>query len=147
MDLLSTLQGKRVYLDANVFIYALEAYAPFVSPITELFESLDRGEIHAVTSELTLAETLVKPLLDQNLARQNAYEQAIQTSTGLEAIPVRREILRDAAKLRAQINIRLPDAIHMATAKQNGCTIFLTNDRKLKCPPEVELLHLSAMVS
>ncbi|MEO7297138.1 MAG: type II toxin-antitoxin system VapC family toxin [Verrucomicrobiota bacterium] len=147
MALLNALQHKRVYLDANIFIYALEAYAPFVSELTGLFESLDRGEIFAVTSELTLVETLVKPLLDKNLVRQQAYEQAIQNSTGLEVIPVSREILREAARLRAETNIRLPDAIHLATALESSCNVFLTNDRKLKCPPEVELLHLSAMVS
>ncbi len=60
-----TLSG-RVYLDTNIFIYALEGYPTFRAVLTTLFAALDRGDLVAVTSELTLAEALVKPLLDHH---------------------------------------------------------------------------------
>jgi hypothetical protein len=41
----------------------------FWTVLTALFEALDRGELTAVTSELTLAEVLVKPLLDHHAER------------------------------------------------------------------------------
>ena len=56
MVILNAIRGERVYLDTNIFIYALEGYPDFVDELTELFESLDAGNLSAVTSELTLAE-------------------------------------------------------------------------------------------
>ncbi|MBX3307083.1 MAG: PIN domain-containing protein, partial [Nitrospira sp.] len=83
----------RVYLDTNIFIYALEGYPAFRPALTTLFESLDRRELTAVTSELTLAEALVKPLLDRHAERQAAYLQLLQPTVSLQVVPVSREVL------------------------------------------------------
>ncbi|MBA2485350.1 MAG: hypothetical protein H0V35_04490 [Nitrospira sp.] len=57
---LETLTG-RLYLDTNIFVYALEGYPVFRPILTSLFEAIDRGGIQAVTSKLTLAAVLVRP--------------------------------------------------------------------------------------
>ena len=47
-----------------------------------------------------------------------------------------------AADIRAKTNLKLPDAIHVATARSLGCKTLLTNDQVL-CPitaPQVRLL-------
>ena len=80
----------RVYFDTNIFIYALEGYAAFRSALTALFEALDRKALTAVTSELTLAEALVKPLLDRHAERQAAYLQLLQSTASLMVVPVSR---------------------------------------------------------
>jgi predicted nucleic acid-binding protein len=121
----------RVYLDTNIFIYALEGYPAFRPILTTLFNALDRGELTAVTSELTLAEVLVKPLLDRHAERQAAYLQVLRPSTSLQVVPVSRDILLAAARLRADANLKLPDAIHAATAQLTSCDQFLTNDARL----------------
>lgn len=143
MGLLDRLAGRRAYLDANVFIYALEGYPEFVADLTSLFEGLDRGEVRAVTSELSLAETLVKPVADGHLERQAAFNEAIQSSGGLTVVPITRPTLVKAARLRSSHELRLPDAIHVATAILHGCTAFLTNDARLKGPPELKVVRLS----
>lgn len=55
------LHGQRVYLDANIFIYAFEGEAPLKTQVLPLFRALGVGEVDGVTSELTLAEALVGP--------------------------------------------------------------------------------------
>lgn len=137
-----TLSG-RVYLDTNIFIYALEGYPVFRTVLTTLFEALDRGELTAVTSELTLAEVLVKPLLDRHSERQAAYLQALQPSTSLQVIPVSREVLIAAARLRVDTHLKLPDAIHAATAQLTGCDQFLTNDARIPALPGLVIRRLS----
>ena len=139
-----TLSG-RIYLDTNIFIYALEGYPIFRSVLTTLFNALDRGELTAVTSELTLAEVLVKPLLDRHAERQAAYLQALQPSTSLQLIPVSRDILIAAARLRADTNLKLPDAIHAATAQLTGCAQFLTNDTRIPALSGLTILPLSQL--
>ena len=59
--LLEILQGKKVALDAMVFIYSFEerpVYLPFLKP---LWREAERGKVRAVTSTITLAECLVQP--------------------------------------------------------------------------------------
>ncbi len=65
--------SSRVYLDANVWIYALEGHAAYAAPLKTLFARIDTGEITAITSALTLAEVLVKPFADGNTALQRLY--------------------------------------------------------------------------
>lgn len=45
-----------------------------------------------------------------------------------------------AAKLRADYNLHLLDALQMALAVTNGCDAFLTNDRQLKRVIEMQVL-------
>ena len=132
MGRVTDLAGQRVYLDTNIFIYALEGHAAFASVLAELFQSIDQGELQAATSELTLAETLVKPFLDGSAERQQAYQQALQSSAGLMLVPVSRAVLVEAARLRAAHGFRLPDAIHVATARLSACATFLSNDKRLR---------------
>ncbi len=142
MGILTTLQAP-IYLDTNVWIYALEGYPALVQPLTELFTAIDRGDISAVTSELTLAEVLVKPFMDGSLERQAAYQQVIRSTSTLQVFPVSREILVEAAKLRATAQLKLPDAVHVATALSTQCSTFLTNDRKLQSIPNLSVFLLS----
>ncbi len=66
--------GKKVYLDTNIFIYAVEGYEEFSSELNLLFTQFDKEILQAATSELTLAEVLVKPMLDNEKEIQYIYE-------------------------------------------------------------------------
>lgn len=132
---LKALLRRTVYLDTNVFIYAVEGYQPVQAVVDELFAGLEQGHFAGVTSELTLAEVLVKPL-ELGLGNVvSAYTDLLQPSEHLAVVPVGRTILVEAARQRALLGIRLPDAIHVATALDAGCDVFLTNDRRLRLPP------------
>jgi predicted nucleic acid-binding protein len=146
--MIERISGPTVYLDANVFIYTLEGYPLFAPVLSALSDRLDTGELRAVTSELTLAETLVRPMLLGDSRLEGAYETAIRPSGFLDVVPVSREVLREAARTRAGVSrLRLPDAIHVATARISGCSSFLTNDRRLKELEGIEAVMLSDLVS
>jgi predicted nucleic acid-binding protein len=146
LAILEVIRNRKVYLDTNIFIYALEGFPDFVDELTELFESLQQGTLSAVTSELTLAEVLVMPFVDRNLERQTEYQQVLQSSDALYVAAVTRNVVIEAARLRALNNLRLPDAIHVATAILTGCETFLTNDRRLRAVPGVEVILLSEVI-
>ena len=67
---MDSITGEGLYLDTNIFIYALEGYPKFIASVRALFAAIDEGRIRAVTSELTLAESLVKPMMDGNIILQ-----------------------------------------------------------------------------
>jgi predicted nucleic acid-binding protein len=146
MGLLNSLQGDRIYLDVNIWIYALEGYPNFRSDLAALFQAIDQGRLTAVTSELALAEALVKPLQDQNQAVQQLYQQAIANRPNVEVRSIDRTILITAAQLRATTRLKLPDAIHAATALNAQCSTCLTNDRGFRQVSQLNVLLLSELI-
>ena len=111
--------------------------------LIDLFKLIQEGQLRAVTSELTLAEVLVKPLADGKTEICTAYTAAVQDSASLEVMPVTREVLVEAAGIRAKAGVRLPDAIHIATAVLSGCRSFLTNDKSIMEIPNMKVIYLS----
>jgi predicted nucleic acid-binding protein len=140
---IGTLAGHRLYLDTNVFIYFVEGHARFRRLLELLFEAIDAKMLAAVTSELTLAEVLVKPLSDGKQEAAHAYMELLSAGSNLTMAPIDRTTLIRAAELRAQIN----DAIHLATAELRSCDWFLTEDMRIRVPDGLQLKHLSELVA
>ncbi|MBI4558141.1 MAG: PIN domain-containing protein [Candidatus Hydrogenedentes bacterium] len=63
-----------------------------------------------------------------------------------EIIPITADILEGAAELRAVTSLKLPDAVHVATASQEQCTSLLTNDISLVSTPRCRIIQLSEVV-
>jgi len=126
--------GNRLYLDTNLFIYAIEEISPFAEQVKPLLQAADRGEIQLVTSLLALAETLVMPCRTHNDWLIAKYRRLFtQPPAGLSVSPLDADILERAARLRAGTpSLRLPDAIHVASAESGQCDCFLTNDKRLR---------------
>lgn len=133
IDSITTIpSGSRLYIDTNVWIYALEGFSGYVNSLQKLFSRIDTGELRAITSELTLAETLVKPMSQRNDTLAKTYIEALQTGEFLTLVPVSREILIEAARLRAtHPSLKLPDAVHAASAISSQATFFISNDARL----------------
>jgi len=142
MEILEEIQGGKVYLDTNIFIYAVEAAVEYRSAVEALFELLEKGAVSAVTSELTLAETLAKPFEVGRHDIAQVYEAMLTPSIWLSVLPIDRSILIEAARLQAEVKLRLPDAIHIATAIAAECPTVISNDRRIQVPPGMKLLRL-----
>jgi len=135
-----------IYLDTNIFIMAFEIRSEVSDQLTQIFDRLDgQPEACLVTSELTLSELLVRPIRENDEQRMEQYEAFIAPSRWLNVLPAARSTLRVAATLRAQnSNLKLPDAIHIATALRANCSHILTNDQGIKASYS---LHLRVKMS
>jgi predicted nucleic acid-binding protein len=134
----------RVYLDANVFIAAMETPGAHSDHAWWIIQAVEDGKIAAVTSEITIAEVLVKPMQMGDGGFIAAYQEMIATGPNLEVVPVRRDILVGAAQLRARrSSIRLPDAIHVATALASSCSCLVSDDQQLQAVDGVRLLPVT----
>jgi predicted nucleic acid-binding protein len=130
------LTFSRIYLDANILIAAVggDAKSDIALPLLDIIGSVRPGYevVPFVTSELTLAETLVRAIRNGDERQEEAFDNALTSSGWLETVPVSRGILWAAASLRARHpGLRLPDAIHMATALSADCPHVLTADTGL----------------
>lgn len=143
---LKAITGGNIYFDTNVFIYAIEDNEHYRQHIIRLFSRIQETECKVFTSELTLAECLVKPFAANDEASIKHYEDYIKSTDALEVKPITKTVLRNAAKNRALLRNRLPDAIHVATAIQSQCTAFVTNDVTIKTPDNLIKIVLKDLV-
>lgn len=95
---------------------------------------LDGGEVFAVTSEIALSECLVKPFADGEQHVIDAYFTLFESQRRLAVLSVTREVLVEAAQLRASLRMSLSDAIHVSTARIVECEVFVTDDRRIRTP-------------
>ena len=123
---------ERLYLDSNVFIYSEEKHTEFDEALKQLGQDISMGVIEAVTSELTLLEVLVKPLADNDVAKIEMYKRSLRNGDAMSVVPVDRDVLLEATSVRAFGRLKLPDAIHFATALLSNCTHLLINDDHFK---------------
>ncbi|MFH1737832.1 MAG: PIN domain-containing protein [bacterium] len=137
------IKGQRVYLDTNIFIYQLVGYEPLRPQLDAVFGLIDREECRAVTSELALAEILVKPLRDGNPDQETQCRALLESNPHIELQPITRSILISAARIRAESALKLADAIHLATAQETKCAMVLTNDSRLRTTDGMEIVLLS----
>lgn len=133
--------GARVYLDANIVIYFVEAFPEYLQRVEALFYAVAAADGILVSSALTLAETLVKPLRDNRADIVQAYEGFL-TGGEIELLAVDRNTLKQAAALRAFHRLKLPDAIHVATALASNCHFFVSNDDGIQLPEGILLLKI-----
>jgi len=100
-----------------------------------------------IGSELTLLETLVMPLRIADPLLVADYERLWQ-QPNTQLLPITQDVLREAARLRAQITgLKTPDALHAATAILHGCALFVTNDNGFKRVPNLPLAILDEVLA
>jgi len=142
VGLIESLGDGPIALDTVIFIYWIEESAAYLSRIKPLFHAVDRGEIEAVTSAITLLEVLVVPYRAGKVALAQRYEQLLTRSAHLRLIDIDRQQLRAAAQLRAVHGIRTPDALQLAAGLAARSTTLLTKDRSLPSVPGLDVVQL-----
>ena len=146
MGTVSDLGGQRVYLDANIFIYLIEGYPPLAEALDQLKQALEDGQIVAVTSVLTLTE-LLPPLAEVgDQPAMQAVVDFVQASGFFVVYPLDDATCIQAGILRGTTKLKTPDALHVATAIEAECDVFLTNDKKMDVPHSLPRLLLSDLV-
>jgi predicted nucleic acid-binding protein len=140
--LLQRIRGRRIALDTMAFIYLFEDDPVYASILKPLFHAVERGDIHAVTSTLTIAECLVHPLRKADHRLAATYRMVFRTFPNLTVVPVSEDVAEQAAILRARVGLRTPDAVQVATALSSGVGCLVTNDEGLRAVPKPEVLVL-----
>ncbi len=143
MGIREQIKGRRVYFDANIFIYLAEGFPQLASGLNGISNSLANREAEIFTSELTLCEVLVPAFRLEKMETIAFYRRFIEESGAFHLVPTTREIYIRASLFRAQYGLKTPDAIHVATALDAECSAFVTNDRMLKMPKHLEKITLT----
>lgn len=131
---------QTIFLDTAPLIFYAERHPFYYDLVEPVFTAIDRGQIRAVTSIVTLAECLVHPYMKGLTELQQDYYDLITAGNNTFFALQNAETGRTAAEIRARYRVSLLDALQIATSLQAGCDAFLTNDHDLKRVQEVTVV-------
>lgn len=123
----------RIALDTNVLIYFFEGIEPQASKVEKVLQSIMRGVNEGVISTVTVAEVLTGFYLSADTSKASKAKLLIADLrlNGFKIAPVTFEIADLAAQLRAKRGGKLPDALIVATALNQGANVVYSQDRDL----------------
>lgn len=132
----------RVYLDANVLIGFTEKPERLADATIALWEAIEDGRVSGMTSWISWSEVAVFPLRDDMSDLLDLYRDIFDgIYLPIEVAGVSRDVVVRAARLRADhVGLKLPDALHVATALAFDCDAFVTSDRRLGVIPRLSIL-------
>lgn len=125
-------ERKHYGIDTMCFVYHFEGNPAYSTFTRALFSLLETGEIKGTTSVLTLTEVLVKPLQRGDEKAASDYSYILNNFPNLTMRDIDSTISEEAARLKAEYGIRIPDALQVATSITEGAEAFITNDHDLK---------------
>jgi predicted nucleic acid-binding protein len=134
---------SRIFLDAASVIYWVERNPTCFEIMASIFPRIEAGTITAVTSPITLAECLVRPMRDGNRQLEQLFSNLIVLGRNTVFATIDDACARHAADLRARPGITLTDALQVAIAIKTKCDLFLTNDKHLQRINELPILTLA----
>lgn len=132
---------RRVGLDSNVLIYVFERN-PLAARLRPLFELIEEGAMQAVLASIGLTEILAGPARARDGTVFEGIAAELRSLPNLRVQQLDTEAAVDAAWLRGE-GVATIDAIHLACAARAGATAFITNDRRLRSSPGLEIIQLT----
>lgn len=131
-----------VYPDTNVLIYLIENRLGLSSRVRARIYP-EHGDFPVlVFSELTRMECRVQPLRTGQEMVLTAYDKLFGNAA-YRTVGLDKQAFELATQLRAQHNLKTPDALHLAAAIASGCHEFWTHDQHLAAAAQNRLQVVS----
>jgi predicted nucleic acid-binding protein len=128
---------NRVYLDTNVFVYAVGGESPHREPCREVLRAVAQRRLAGETSAYALQELVrQRQRRGDGEATKRAREAAAVCS---ELHPLEWEIVSSAMDLvDRHSRLGIADALHVSTAIAKGIALVVSADRGLDEVPGIE---------
>ena len=111
---------SKIGIDTSVFIYQVEENPKYVKFTQRIFDWLEGPRAGAVTSTITMLELLVHPYHADDSERVDRFYALLSTYPHLHWLPLTLNVADRAASLRAQHNLKTPDAVQAVTREFLG---------------------------
>jgi len=144
--LLASMEGQRVYFDANYLIYFFDRREPFFQAVTPFFIACDAGKIFGFTGDAAVAELMFYPYKTKNETEIARGKEFFARENFLSVQSHNADTFDLAAQLGAKRGMKLIDALHYATALKAGCSFFLSNDAGIKSDTLMEVIAINTLL-
>ena len=135
-----------VYLDASSLIYSVERVEPYRTLLEPMWREAQDSNLTIASSPVLVVEALVKPLRDGNTAIEMQYRELFAAGA-VKLLEASYAVFEDAARLRAETGLAIPDALHAATALRAGAALFVTNDTDFRRVTGLPIVVLDDLVA
>ena len=139
IDLDSIADHCLVTIDTAPIIYILEDHPRYAELFVPLFQRIESGRLRGVISPVTIAEVVAGPLNSGNEILANRYFKALTSGSRWLVQELTAELSFVAARIRIRYQLKLPDAIQVATAIQTGSAALVTHDRDFRGVDEIPI--------
>lgn len=118
--------ASRVFIDSNIFIYAVDGTPELSLRAVQFLQHLEGDGTAIIINSLVRAECLIGAIRRGDTMAQALFEELLSHTM---QFPISDEILDRATLLAAHDGLKLLDAIHAATGMICGCDLIVTNDQ------------------
>lgn len=119
-------EGALVLMDSAPIVYFLEKHPKFASIFRPLFEAHAAGRVQFAVTTISIAEVLTGPLQSGDEALAERYRAVFES---WQVVDLNADIAENAARLRASLRLKLPDAVQVASALAINADALVTHDR------------------
>ena len=126
LDIANLPDQALLLLDSAPVIYFLEGHPKFGPRFAPLFEAHAAGRLRFAVTTITVAEVLGGPLKASDEALARRYRAILES---WRPVDLDVDIAESAARLRASLRPRLPDAVQAASALAINAAALVTHDR------------------
>jgi len=126
LDLSGLPEQALLLLDTAPIIYWLEDHSEFGPRFQPLFEAHSNGDLRFAVTTITLTEVMIGPLQSNDEALARRYRTILES---WQVVELDTAIAESAARLRANLRLKLPDAVQAASALAINADALITHDR------------------
>ena len=138
--------GQYVYIDTNLFIYFLDKSPLYFPIVSELLQAVEQGKLIAVTGDISVAETLVKPYQIKNTLLVANIKSFFFADNFLLIKSHDSDTFDLCAQIRAEYGMKFADALHYATAIKSACKFFITNDIRIRSTDSIDVILIKDII-
>jgi predicted nucleic acid-binding protein len=138
LDLSALRSGGLVLVDTAPIVYFLEAHPRYGARFGPLFERQATGELRFAVATVTLAEVLTGPLAAGDEALAKRYRTVMES---WQVVDLTADLAETAARFRATLKLKLPDAIQLASAIAVNADALVTHDRDFSKVTAIPILR------
>lgn len=113
-------------VDSSPIICFLEGHPRWAPRFESVFEAHRAGSVRFAVTTVTVAEVLTAPLQSGEEALARRYRGVLES---WQVLDLTADIAESAARLRASLRLKLPDAIQAASALAINADALVTHDR------------------
>ena len=129
-----------------MFIFEVEESRKYIEIVHPVFRWLEKPESYGITSTVCILELLVHPYRRSDLDSVNKSYALLSTYPNLHWVELTLPVADVAARLRAEFNLKTPDAIQAASAMSLQATGFISNDPAFKRVDTLDVLILDDLL-
>jgi predicted nucleic acid-binding protein len=119
-------------IDTNVILNAKNSKEALSTYSVQVIDAIEEGAIRGIISTISIAELCAGYYSQGDIKGKDELIAHLVSSKHFLTVGFDLKLADEAAKVRAETGLRLPDSIIVATGLVNDAKYIITNDKELK---------------